>query len=633
MKCPNCGKWNRASLPHCVYCGEAFETDHFYNGLPEPAWRASLGDKGDANAFTHVDDNGDVEATVDPRDALAMEMVDLKTRKVQGEVQQRRLRQSAAERGMAPSGRSVRTTSNRGTFFSAIDNPESTLRPVDPELIEDGNVDANARIVYTEKYRHKNAGRSGSAYDEDYSQRRVNPNGLLEEQVVYDGYYDTSLYIPPHSRQDEYEHSLRMRPTSNWKPRRTGMRRMLRMVLMIMVLVAVIGGGYLFVYPRLAEQPITEEAEATITPTIRDDLAAHTITIPGEDGQRITIRELRTSAIVTGGVATFDILDHIWYDDFADYLQDTMTVTLTPYLMTETGKQQPLKQIDYDIDIPLSPIDLNTPDAPYKVVSTAMYNIVFYVREGSAVSINGQDYSDLVDEDDGAVSFNATVQPIGENNYHIRVRSQYCRENNITLTLYREKQDIPLDLASDIASRTTSKVLLVRATTLPGAVVKVLSPHSDLDITNTKADGSFSFNALFDKIGDNMISISTDFPGRETTVVNHSIYYVPNIDDYSKAAWDVARDYNDLVNNIEARKRRSQIYVCMGVIKTIDTTKPQRAMMECTSDGNTVTIYVENSSRTTWVEGESYRLYADTYGMYDSKPWLIARYTYSQGEY
>ena len=22
MKCPNCGKWNQASMPHCVYCGE-----------------------------------------------------------------------------------------------------------------------------------------------------------------------------------------------------------------------------------------------------------------------------------------------------------------------------------------------------------------------------------------------------------------------------------------------------------------------------------------------------------------------------------------------------------------------------------------------------------------------------------
>ena len=147
-----------------------------------------------------------------------------------------------------------------------------------------------------------------------------------------------------------------------------------------------------------------------------------------------------------------------------------------------------MEPIHYEIDIPLSPIELSTPDSPYQVVSTALYNIVFYVREGSTVTINGEDYSDLVNTEGGKVSYNATVQPIGENNFEIRVRSQYCRENTLTVTLYREKQEIPLDLASDIASTNDDGFMTVRGTTLPGAVVKVLSPYSDLDITNTAVD-------------------------------------------------------------------------------------------------------------------------------------------------
>ena len=39
-------------------------------------------------------------------------------------------------------------------------------------------------------------------------------------------------------------------------------------------------------------------------------------------------------------------------------------------------------------------------------------------------------------------------------------------------------------------------------------------------------------------------------------------------------------------------------------------------------------VYVENASKTEWEVGKSYDLYADAYGMYNSKPWLIARYTY-----
>lgn len=637
MKCTNCGKWNQASLPHCFYCGEPLEIASPISSSQDLAWRRELKDKGSAKAYLHVDESGNVEATQDPRDVLAKEMAELKTRKLIGEKQQRQLRSAAAKRGMAPSGRTVRTTSNRGTFFSAYDNPDTTLRPVDPALIEEGDVEENAQIVYTEKYRPRREEpdrRKDGAYGPGFTQR-IPPaeDDAQEDHSVYDGYHDTSAYIPYPNRQEEYEQSFRMHSTGNWAPRRFGPRRVIRFLLIVAALAVLAWVGITVVLPMIQAGQKVAVAEVTITPTIRDDLAAHTVTIPGEDGQRITIRELRTSSIVTGGIATFDIPDHIWYDDFGDYLQETMSVTLTPYLMTDTGKQQPLKAIHYEIDIPLSPIELNTPDNPYKVVSAAMYNIVFYVREGSNVTINGEDYSDLVNTEGGRVSYNATVQPIGENLFNIVVRSQYCRENSMTVTLFREKQEIPLDLASDIASRSIDKILTIRATTLPGAVVKVLSPYTDLNISNSNTDGSFTFKAVFDHIGDNIITITADYPGKKTTTVEHIVYYVPSIDEYSRKAWSIVTEYNDLMNNLDARRKKSQIYVCKGVITSIETTKPQRAFMTCSENGNQVIAYVENSSRTTWVEGQSYTLYADAYGMYDSKPWLVARYTYSQNEF
>lgn len=634
MKCPNCGKWNQSALPHCIYCGQELPNDA-YGPEGVPAWQIELDDRSRAKSYIRVDESGEAEDAVDPRDSLAGEMAELKKRKLDGEERQRRLREESARRGMAPSGRTVRTTSNRSTFFSAYDDPDTALRPVAPELVEErGKVQPDARQVYPPKYR---VNYSGQKEDELYgygtTRRIVNLQRPGEEESIYDGFQDTSAYLPSYSNQDEYENSMRMRGMAQThKPRRYSMRRFLRVLILIGCLAL---AGWLvvaFVVPMFNAGQKEEKPVAVVTPTIRDDLAAHTITIPGEDGQRITIRELRTSAIVTGGVATFDILDHIWYDNYEDYLQDTMSITLTPYLITDTGRQQPLDAIHYDIDIPLSPIELATPDSPYQVVSTAMYNIVFYVREGSTVLINGDDYSDLVNTDGGKVNYNATVQPIGENVFNIVVRSQYCRENTLTVTLYREKQSIPLDLASDVATSTSNNYMTIRGTTLPGAVVKVLSPYVDLDITNTATDGSFSFKADFTKIGNNTIIITVDYPGKETTRVEHTVYYVPNIDDYSRKAWDIVTQYTDLMDNLELRKSKSQIYVCKGVITSIDTTKPQRAFMNVGTEDDPLLIYVENSSKTTWEVGKSYRLYGDAYGMYDSKPWLVVRYTYGLNE-
>ena len=619
-------------MPHCKFCGTPLDTNDGFYSAGTPDWQGQLKDT--PKTFIWVDENGQAEDTLDYRDTLASEMVDLQKRKREGEVRQQRLRAETAERGYAPSSRSVRTTSNRGTFFSAMpDNPDATLRPVDPSLVENtDDVAPDARHIYSSAFRGNRQQvqrtRERNPYAYGGTQRLMTLDDAYESQPVYDGFHDTSEYLPEYQRTDEYENSMTMRSTKGWSPRRVGMRSVMLAGLIIST-VLVIGWLVWTVFlPMFNANQNSTRGAVTITPTIRNDLAAHTITIPGVDGERISIRELRTSAIVTGGVATFDVLDHIWYDNYEDFLQDSMTVTLTPYLITETGKQKPLDTITYDIDIPLSPIDLITPDSPYKVVSTAMYTIVFNVSEGSKISVNGEDYSDLVNTEGGKVNYNATVQPIGENVFNIVVRSQYCRENSITVTLYREKQDIPLDLSSDIYSRSNDNVMTVRATTIPGAVVNVVSPHSDLDITNTATDGSFTFKALFDKIGDNTIIITADYPGKKQTRVEYTVYYVPSIDVYSRKAWDIVTQYNDLMDNIDLRKNNNQIYVCIGKILSIETTKPQRAFMECTTKDGTVTVYIENSTQTTWNEGQSYRLFADAYGMYSSKPWLIARYTY-----
>ena len=633
MKCPNCGKWNQASLPHCIYCGQELPNDA-YGPQGVPAWQLELEDRDRKNTYVRVDETGEQETTNDPRDTLASEMADLKSRKIMGEQKQRMLREEAARRGMAPSGRSVRTTSNRGTFFSAYDDPDTALRPVAPELVEEGEVAPDARRVVPVKYRttYSSSQPEDEVYGYGNTRRIVNIQHPDESETVYDGYHDTSAYLPSFANQDEYENSMRLKNAAlSRKPRRHSGRRILR----FLVLLGMLGvAGWLavaFVIPMLTANQNVDERTAVVIPTIRDDMAAHTVTIPGEDGQRITIRELRTSAIVTGGVATFDILDHVWYDNYEDYLQDTMTVTLTPYVITDSGKQQALEPIHYEIDIPLSPIELSTPDSPYQVVSTALYNIVFYVREGSTVTINGEDYSDLVNTEGGKVSYNATVQPIGENNFEIRVRSQYCRENTLTVTLYREKQEIPLDLASDIASTNDDGFMTVRGTTLPGAVVKVLSPYSDLDITNTAVDGSFSFVAKFDKIGVNTIIITADYPGKATTRVEHNVTYVPNVDIYSRKAWSMKDMYTNYMDNLSTRVANQQIYICQkAIVTSIETTKPQRAFVNVGTEESPMLVYVENGSRTTWEVGKCYDLYGDAYGMYDSKPWLIVRYTYEK---
>ena len=92
MKCPECGQWNRASMPHCIRCGMPLNID----AASRVEWKKNLRDDQRSAAYLRADEFGLVEDVQDARDALAREMQDLKKRKQEGIELQQRLREYAA---------------------------------------------------------------------------------------------------------------------------------------------------------------------------------------------------------------------------------------------------------------------------------------------------------------------------------------------------------------------------------------------------------------------------------------------------------------------------------------------------------------------------------------------------------
>lgn len=591
MKCPNCGQWNQANFARCFKCGEPLFSEDAVptHGVTPPAWQQELTIDSQKSHIV-VDEDGEVSKAVDSREALAQSMSELKKRKIRGEARQRELRKDAAKRGAAPSNLNITKHTSRQTFFTFDEGDTAGIRRV-----KSGTTDRAPLPVFD------SLDDSGSLEFE--SRQAAGPYYTRPQDVNY-------KKIAVH---------------------RIGLRRFLRTLLILVVIAAAAFGG-VFGYNMYRDwaEAKKQKVMPIITASMQDDLAAHTILIPGEEGAQIYIRELRLTYTVIGGFATVEVPDHTWYDEYQDYLQSTMTVTLTPFQKTASGQQKPMDIITYEIEIPLSRIELLSPDVTRLEISTAMYTIRFRVQENSTVFINDENLTDMVNLEGGDVTYNATVQPIGDNVFTISVRSQHCRENKVNLVLYRAVQEIPLDLASDTHQKSSDKdrKMKITATTLPGAIVNVVSPHSDLDITNIDSTGTFTFYALFDHIGYNIVTITADYPGKQQSVLNYEVYYVPTAAVYTPKAWDIVRDYADLLANNALRSDQTQPYVCIGVIEQIISEKPQMAVMNAGTAEKPVRVLLENNTRNTWVVGERYRIYADAYGMYDDMPRLQARFTY-----
>jgi len=577
-------------MPHCIQCGAPLNID----GAIRPAWKDSLRDASPGTRYLRADEFGQMDLTPDPRDALAREMQDLKQRKQEGAALKEKM-----------------TKPRRGQPGVVIDSETTRTPPSRVDSAHSENTIVLRRVSFDADAEER----------EREARRRVrfmDDTGVFVEPRTYDPLGP----VPVSASSPTWSPEVRGR-----KPRKHVVIR----TLAILLLVGALGIGGFFTYEHFfgATARMEEESSAIVTASILDGLSAHTIMIPGEEGTSIYIRELHASYLVTDGFATVEVADHIWYDNLEGTLDETMDVTLTPFLKASAGKQTPLAPVTYPITIPLSPITLESPDALRTTVSTTMATIKIVVRPGSRVTVNGSNVSDTVSSETGEMSYNATVQPIGDNRYDIVVRSPYCRDNSISVVLYRAPQEIPLDLSVGTYGTTDNKIMKVSATTLPGAYVEVTTPHSDLDITYLDKNGKFSFNAIFDKIGDNTISISASYPGKKTSVVEHTVYYLPPADEYTVKAWPLTPEgYSELISNIAVRAERSQVYVVTGVVQYSISDKPQRVVINTSEDGKSQPVVVQNYTKIHWEVGTYYRIYADAYSSYNSMPWLNARYTY-----
>ena len=173
----------------------------------------------------------------------------------------------------------------------------------------------------------------------------------------------------------------------------------------------------------------------------------------------------------------------------------------------------------------------------------------------------------------------------------------------------------------------------VTATTLPGAYVEVLTPHADLNITDLDSTGKFSFNAVFDHIGYNTISIKASYGNKKPSIVNHEVYYLPPADEYTKKAWPLtAEGYSELLNNMPARIKNGQIYEVKGTVHHEESTKPQRVVIYTSEDGKSQPVVVEipRAMNRHLEIGQYYRIFADVTATYNSMPVLTARYVHEK---
>jgi len=668
MKCPHCGAWNAAYLPKCTRCAAPLEN----NTQKQLSWEESMHKKKPSLQIVQFDedDHSPVVPAADPNEAfdpddlapasLTDEMEALSQRRQEGTRRIEQMKHQAARvRHSIQEAQIIRPVPEADDLPGTYDGDSVVIRRRQTRRQAEYTADLAQEEAQTPEYtqRHDDYG-----YYADQDER---PLTYVDDDENAPIYYDG--YTPEGSEQDaatddEYmprriqTRAAREDTRESFHPGRRKKNRVVRFLLALVLVIACcalvgIGGIFAarqFVLNQGMQLRESNETRVEVTETTVDGLPAHTMTIYGKENATIYLREMQSSYVIADGKVEVTVPDYMWYDTesstYATPVEtDTMDVSVTPFIRySQEGDQFQLDPIKFTVDVPLSPIHLLNPSTARAEVGVSIYEVRINVPLGSTVVIDGTNVSTLI-RDTGNVSKNVQVLPVGDNTISISVKSKYCRENKMEVTLYREPQEIPLELDATVlvewnyepiteekyANATDEERALMQrpsisGTTLPGAQISVEFPHYNLEHDMTT--GRFSFIPLFSSLGNNDVVIRASYEDKKDSVITHTVYYMPNADIYTRRAWDLEAQYTDLINYISIRK--GTIYTGTGTIERIISTAPQMAIMNIGDSTFEKLVLLENSSKTTWEVGQKYRIYGDVYGLYDAMPRLTVRYTY-----
>ncbi len=669
MKCPKCGAWNTAYLPKCRGCGAPLES----NTQKQLSWEDAMHKKKPSLTVMQFDEEDTSPALPDQAQDEAFDPEDLDRAKLTDELEELQARREEGTRRIEQMKKQADRV--RRSLQEA-----QVVRPV-PEVSDTAAYDADS-VVIRRRQQTRQAQYTTELYadelDEEplYEDAAENSRGYFADQyerpmtyvednsapIYYDGYTPDSgdrgaltdeEYMPRRiqarsARDDTYE------TYSAGHRRKNRTAKIILSIAAVLICCAMVGvGGVLaarhFVLSQGMQVRQDNETSVVVVPTtLMDGMPAHRITIFGKENATVYLREMQSSYVIANGKVEVTVPDYMWYDTesstYATPVEtDTMDVSITPFIRySQEGEQYQLDPIEFTVDVPLSPIYLLNPSTIRAEVGVSIFEVRINVQPGSTVIIDGTNVSTLIRET-GNVSKNVQVLPVGDNTISISVKSKYCRENKMEVTLHRASQEIPLELDATVlvewnyepitnekydAAPPEEQAKMQRpsigGTTLPGATISVDFPHENLK--QNLETGDFSFTPLFSKLGNNDVVIRASYEGKADSVITHTVYYMPNADIYTRRAWDLDAQYSDLINYINIRK--GTIYMGIGTIERIISTAPQMAIMNIGSETFEKLVMLENSSKTTWAVGEKYRIYGDAYGLYDTMPRLTVRYTY-----
>ncbi|MGI6706983.1 MAG: hypothetical protein ACOX6S_12365 [Clostridia bacterium] len=353
------------------------------------------------------------------------------------------------------------------------------------------------------------------------------------------------------------------------------------------------------------------------------DKRAHHIRFWVQDGEYIWIEETGQKYYLdkTGFVDVM-IEDSFWLKDSEEIISDVIQVEIKAIVYKDGKQVTELTVPPFEVEVPLSPFSLVHPDSFHIKTTENQCLLKLQVIPGSRVFIGENEYTDLIDTE-GYIELNIPIESSGIHKTPILVESKNHRANKKELIIERPPMEISLSIDLTLPKKTENSSILVTGTTEPDAV---LTTNIET-IGGIKVDpntGAFKFTAKLERYGINTITITASKENKADSQLSYRIERVPNLSEYTRKAWKM--DYQALLGN--PGPLQGKIFLCEGkVVKITKQGERTLFLFDVGTEAENI-IAMEYGGDMKLTEGETYRIFGDLDGTYESYPRIIARFLY-----
>lgn len=299
-----------------------------------------------------------------------------------------------------------------------------------------------------------------------------------------------------------------------------------------------------------------------------------------------------------------------------------ITLEITVY---KEGAAAYMETLNFIMEMPSAPLTLIQPQHGQATVAGETYRLIVEVSEDSAIFINGDDFTDLLD-DSGRFQKDLSVPDVSEIAYEIRVIKRGFKDSTVNVVLKREKQIVPLTFEMELPIKAEGDTVRISGATHPEAVIT-----TDLALIGepnvNPETGAFSMEVESGRPGLQAGVLTSTSADGQISQVDIVIFRAITEAEYTRRAWKP--DFAELADN--PTLHNGQIFLFIGTVAEV-LLYGDKNVFTVNVSGNAVNpqfILVEYWGTFEFEPGESIRVFGNRWGNHNGMVRVLAPFIYS----